>query len=110
MDQERRLSPLGRGFALLERVEQGIAEASGPRCEAGPCPSSSEMPLGALQHPPLWGFSGAEPGRGKDFHPLHAPPPPPKELNASSKRRAGPTLKSCGDAQGPPSPNPSIKP
>lgn len=53
MDQGRRLSPLGKEFAVLERAEQGIAKASGPHCEAGTRPSSSEMPLGALQYPPL---------------------------------------------------------
>lgn len=47
MEQGRRLSSLGKGLPLLERVEQVMAEASGPHCEAGPCLSSSKMPLGA---------------------------------------------------------------
>lgn len=65
MERGRRLNPLGRGIHPLERVEQGLAEASGPHWEAGHGLSSSEMPLGAQQLPPLWGLLGAESGRGK---------------------------------------------
>lgn len=65
MEQGKRLSALGRGFTLLQRVEQGTAEVSGPPCEAEPDFSSSEMPLGAQQLPPLGDLLGAESGGGE---------------------------------------------
>ena len=66
MEHSRRLSPLGGEQAFLQREEQGIAEVSGPPCEASPSLSSSEMPPRCL-----WGpsdslrWEGAEPEEGK---------------------------------------------
>lgn len=86
MEQSRRLSSLDSGFILLERVEQEIAEASGPPCEAGPGLSSSEMPLGPQQLPPLWDLPGAEPRRRRGSPSSYAHPTP-TELKGSSRGR-----------------------
>lgn len=78
MKQGRRLSSLDSGLILLERVEQEIAEASGAHCEVGSSLSSSEMPLGPQELPPLRDLPGAEPRRrGSPSSSAH---PTPKEL------------------------------
>lgn len=71
MEQGRRLSSLSKGLTLLERVEQVIAEASGPRCEAGPCLSSSKMPPGAALS-----TEGPPKSRAWEGRRFLTPPPP----------------------------------